>query len=426
VNNPEQTTTQTTIQTNNQITDQKSDVTVSNFKTKNNLKDNNKTTNNSISFSSKTSKKSQVIAIIALVLSLFSAFGVIALFWFNKNNLNADITTTSIAKPMDFSRRINYLVQQNQKINLDISNQNNQINQLNKQLQRENIGEQRRLIATLQEDTQVLHRKLERTFNASRDNWHLAEAESLVRLAVVRANALHDPSSALILLKTADDILFKQDDPASFAAREQLNKAIAQLKILAQVDITGVYLKIAALHNLIADLDIAPQFNNLPNDSGQEYEDWWQELSQNIDNLQHWKQKFSNYVRIDFSNNKDNRRIIASHNVVISKLELSLSLKQAQLALLNANQEIYTQALQQAKYIIDNNFIGNNQAVRSFNSSLQDLIAQKITFVMPDLNLSLSAIQNYLSFKHNLRSEQQNTNQHKNNTNIDNINVERE
>jgi len=353
-----------------------------------------------------TNSSNYFLAISALLVALISISCTGILFWWITNNqISQEIMPV---EQKDFSAQIKQLLEQNQQINIDFIAQNNRINELNNILERENLSEQRRLLAIVQEDTQALNRKLERTLSANRDNWHLAEAESLVRLAIVRANAMQDASGALILLKTADDILREQDDPSSFAVREQLAHAMEQLKISTQIDRTGIFLKIAALHDLIAHLDIAPQFANIP--TGKNYAGLWEELSENYNNFQYWQKKFGNYVRIDFVNSKNNKKVFADNNLITNKLALSLSLRQTQWAVLNANQEIYQQSLAQVKQIVDDNFSDDNQIVMSFNSSLQELINKKIMFVIPNLNPVLSAMQNYLNFKNNLNSEQKNTN----------------
>ena len=88
----------------------------------------------------------------------------------------------------------------------------------------------RELLANVQAEQQLLAQRLETVLGASRQDWRLAEAEHLLRMASLRLSALHDTNSARFLLQAADQILMEQDDPAAFAAREQLAKSISALQ----------------------------------------------------------------------------------------------------------------------------------------------------------------------------------------------------
>ena len=87
-----------------------------------------------------------------------------------------------------------------------------------------------RLVTQLQGDQQRLNQRLETVLGASRKDWRLAEAEHLLRLASLRLSALQDISSAQALVQGADEILREQNDPGSFAAREQVAKTLVALR----------------------------------------------------------------------------------------------------------------------------------------------------------------------------------------------------
>ena len=63
----------------------------------------------------------------------------------------------------------------------------------------EELEERRQLVAQLQGDQQLLNRRLETVLGASRQEWRLAEAEHLLRLASLRLSALQDINSATAL-----------------------------------------------------------------------------------------------------------------------------------------------------------------------------------------------------------------------------------
>src|SRR5690554_7040023 len=65
----------------------------------------------------------------------------------------------------------------------------------------------RELLANVQAEQQLLAQRLETVLGASRQDWRLAEAEHLLRMASLRLSALHDTNSARFLLQAADQIL---------------------------------------------------------------------------------------------------------------------------------------------------------------------------------------------------------------------------
>src|SRR5690554_8164839 len=62
----------------------------------------------------------------------------------------------------------------------------------------------RELLANVQAEQQLLAQRLETVLGASRQDWRLAEAEHLLRMASLRLSALHDTNSARFLLQAAD------------------------------------------------------------------------------------------------------------------------------------------------------------------------------------------------------------------------------
>jgi len=108
------------------------------------------------------------------------------------------------------------------------------------------LDERRRLLANLQNDQQRLSQRLESVLDGSRQDWRLDEAEHLLRLATLRLSALQDVASAEALVTAADDVLREQDDPAAFAAREQLSRSLEALRTTARPDRVGLFLQLGA------------------------------------------------------------------------------------------------------------------------------------------------------------------------------------
>ncbi|WP_263261956.1 uroporphyrinogen-III C-methyltransferase [Pseudomonas entomophila] len=256
------------------------------------------------------------------------------------------------------------------------------------------LEDRRRLVAQLQSDQQRLGQRLETVLGASRQDWRLAEAEHLVRLASLRLSALQDVNSARALVQGADDILREQDDPNAFAAREQLARSLAALQATEQPDRTGLFLQLAALREQAAQLSaLAPQFeadreavSTASDDSTLHWRQWWARIS--------------SFFRIDFNPDANVRPLLAGQGLNQVRLALRLALEQAQWAALNGEQAVFKQALGQAREILIRNFNQDNTQSSSLLASLDKLASSRVTVATPDLANSLAALQAYMARRH--------------------------
>ncbi|MFJ7144480.1 MAG: uroporphyrinogen-III C-methyltransferase [Pseudomonas protegens] len=262
------------------------------------------------------------------------------------------------------------------------------------------LEDRRRLVAQLQGDQQRLNQRLETVLGASRKDWRLAEAEHLLRLASLRLSALQDISSAQALVQGADDILREQNDPGSFAAREQLAKSLAALRSTEQPDRTGLFLQLGALRDQVLELSaVAPEYKDrgesllgltADGDGASRWAQWWDQVSR--------------YFRIDFNADKNIRPLLAGQGLTQVRLALSLALEQAQWAALNGQAAVYTQALTEARDVLTGNFNQDNPQSKIMLERLSELSKQPVTVVTPDLAKTLSTVQAYLE-RRNLNAE---------------------
>ena len=265
----------------------------------------------------------------------------------------------------------------------------------------EELEERRRQVAQLQGDQQRLNQRLETVLGASRKDWRLAEAEHLLRLASLRLSALQDITSAQALVQGADEILREQNDPGSFAAREQLAKTLAALRSTEQPDRTGLFLQLGALREQVVQLsELAPEYKDrgesllgltADGDGASRWAQWWDEISR--------------YVRIDFNADENVRPLLAGQSLVQVRLALSLALEQAQWAALNGQAPVYTQALAEARDVLKNNFNQDNPQSKIMLERVGELSKLPVTVVTPDLTQTLSSVQAYLE-RRNLNAEE--------------------
>jgi uroporphyrin-3 C-methyltransferase len=252
------------------------------------------------------------------------------------------------------------------------------------------LATQRDLLVSLQGEQQRLAQSLSGLLGKSREDWRLAEAEHLLRLAMLRLSALQDVDSAVALVQGADDILRAQNDPQAFAARGELIKVLEALRSLPQVDRSGLFLQLAALRGQVAQLQmLAPEYilptevqSTVNASDSSRWEALWEELSR--------------YVRIDLHADQDVRPQLAGQSLAQVRLTLALALEQAQWGALNGEQEVYRQALASASEVLDSYFDRDNQAVQAMQKRIGELSGQKVVASMPKLDDALTGLQAYL------------------------------
>lgn len=247
----------------------------------------------------------------------------------------------------------------------------------------------RELLASVQAEQQLLSQRLETILGASRQDWRLAEAEHLLRMASLRLSALHDTNSAGFLLEAADHILMEQNDPAAFAAREQLARSITALRSGGTLDRTGLFIKLGALYQQANQLtDLAPGFTQTqPASTAQSGAGRWQE----------WWDNISRYVRIDFNASEQVQPLLAGQSLTQVRLAIGLALEQAQWAALNGAEEVYQQALQQALDILDAHFSVKDPNVNGLRTQISELHEQKVRQELPDLSTALTTLEAYIN-----------------------------
>ncbi|MGE6528654.1 uroporphyrinogen-III C-methyltransferase [Pseudomonas sp. NPDC077382] len=251
----------------------------------------------------------------------------------------------------------------------------------------EQLEDRRRLLSELQSDQQRLAGRVEQVLGASREQWRLAEAEHLLRMAMLRLSAMQDVNSAESLLAEADLILRKQDDPGAYAARQKLLEGLEALRSLPELDRTGLFLQLGALRGQANQLNgLAPEFETGPGADGGQADSRWQR----------WVNELTRYVRIDFDSGNSVKPLLAGQSLAQVRLALSLAIEQAQWAVLNGNEEVYQQSLDQAAQLIKDLFSEENGQSRGLRDRIEELKKRQVSVSLPDLAPALRALQIYV------------------------------
>ena len=89
------------------------------------------------------------------------------------------------------------------------------------------------------------------------NDWLLAEADYLVKMAGRKLWLEHDTASATILLESADHRIAELNDPSLTPIREAMHSDITALKAVARIDRDGLVLRLTSLQEAVATLPLA-------------------------------------------------------------------------------------------------------------------------------------------------------------------------
>ena len=272
---------------------------------------------------------------------------------------------------------------------------------------REQIQQQNEVIRQLQQQLAGMQRsvtaqgnRLSQIGNASREDWQLAEADYLLRLANQRLMLEQDSRAALGLVQEADKIVRDVDLPDLYGVRQQLARDLTALKLVENVDRDGLYLRLRALEEQMVTLNMQPKFDLATRDA----ESSQQTAAEDGASTGHFRNSWDNFK----SFMKDSIRIrdaeidpvlLSPQSETRFRQTLRLSMEQAELALLRADETVYKDALNQARELMLKYGVETPQRdviVRE----LQELAQQTVRVELPNLSASQSALRNYIDRLH--------------------------
>ena len=260
--------------------------------------------------------------------------------------------------------------------------------------QRERLAELNSLLSqqqsVSQRQFQQLSSQLEELSAVDRNDWLLAEAEYLLRLANQRLQLSGDSRAAGRLLSSADAILRELDDPALHPVRSELARELSALQSLSEIDVEGLYLQLDGLASEVDKLEAygAPDYQATP--VADANSDWQSGLKVGFQRA--WE-KLRSYIRIRQHDEKF-RAELAPEQADALRASLRMMLEQAQLALLAERPVVYRQALQKAATWLQRYFPLNDRR-QALSDRIEQLMSADILGERPDISGSLRALKAY-------------------------------
>ncbi|MGF1701056.1 uroporphyrinogen-III C-methyltransferase [Photobacterium makurazakiensis] len=227
------------------------------------------------------------------------------------------------------------------------------------------------------------------------NDWLLAEADYLVKMAGRKLWLEHDTVSATVLLESADHRIAELNDPSLTPIREAMHSDITALKAVARVDRDGLVLRLTSLQQQVANLPLAnailPEADLVEaTDVSTSVDDWKQNLTTSLKNF---SEHFVTYRTRDgsviplLSPKQD---FYLQENIK-SKLETAIK------SVYREQGELYSTSLSMAKDWAEQFYNMEDPAAQSFISTLDALASENIEASYPSKLNSQSLITDAVS-----------------------------
>ncbi|WP_237068452.1 uroporphyrinogen-III C-methyltransferase [Microbulbifer guangxiensis] len=264
------------------------------------------------------------------------------------------------------------------------------------------IAELQQQLARMQRALNAQAGRLSELGNVSRQDWQLAEADYLLRLANQRLLLERDSRAALGLLEEVDTILRRVDLPDLYAVRQQLARDLTALKLVDNIDREGIFLRLRALEEQLLRTDIQPEFDLATRDTSElvagEASGEQGPVERSWDNFLRFMQES---VRI--RDGDIDPVLLSPQSEARFRQSLRLNMEQAELALLRENGTVFRDSLLRArKLLLDYGIPSHQREVLA--GELQKLSQLDIEVELPSLAASQSALHNYIEQLHKTES----------------------
>ncbi len=311
-------------------------------------------------------KPSQKLSILAIIIALLGTGGVAFQLQQQNSQYQAQITA---------------LQNQLQQTQSAMSNELNQVKQETVAKATEVTHKAEVVLAQQQKSIESLQLAMADVKGRRPNDWLLAEADYLVKLAGRKLFLEHDVVSATSLMESADQRIAALNDPSLVPLRKAMAKDITDLKTIPLIDRDGLVLRLTALQQQVDQLPLANAI--LPEAKTVEK----QQVSDDINN---WQNNLMASLKA-FSENfitfrtRDGNVIplLSPEQHFYLKENIKAKIETAIKAVYQEQGEVYTTSLTTAEAWSQAFFNQDNNTVKEFTQSLKQLSEQKNSGAIP-------------------------------------------
>ncbi len=230
--------------------------------------------------------------------------------------------------------------------------------------------------------------ELDRYSDDERDDWLLAEAQYLIRLANQQLLMAGDAAAAQGLLGSADSILMALDDVRLHEVRAAVADDLAAVRAIPRLDVEGLYLRLAALVEQADKLVIFQLPEREARPQPEQADTWQARLRQGYEAA---LAKLSDYIIIR-RRDEPMQALMDPQWEGLVRQNLRMLLEQAQIALLSGNQLLYQDSLERAQYWVREFFESDEAAARAMSREITALAQTSVAIDLPDISGSVQAL----------------------------------
>ncbi|MEC7546964.1 MAG: hypothetical protein CSH37_02180 [Thalassolituus sp.] len=240
---------------------------------------------------------------------------------------------------------------------------------------------------------QVAHNsdRLGKLPGAERQDWLLAEAEYLLRLANQRLTLERDWEGAISMLTAADNVLIETRNPRFDKVRAQIARELVALRAVPAVDRVGAIFRLQALQETVVALpwmpeklipEVAEEEEPRPLEEQTWYWNIWYDIKSNVTRM----------VRIRERDEPIAAPLTPDQQYYLQQ-NMHLMLEQAQVALLREQTELYQHSLKRVSEWLDAYLVIEDERTRAARAAVSELQAWEVAPESPDVTASLIILQ---------------------------------
>ncbi|MCH2041815.1 MAG: uroporphyrinogen-III C-methyltransferase [Saccharospirillaceae bacterium] len=236
---------------------------------------------------------------------------------------------------------------------------------------------------------QVAHNteRLGKLPGAERQDWLLAEAEYLLRLANQRLQLERDWDGAVSMLTAADNVLLETRNPRMNRVRSEIARELLALRAVPAIDNVGAITRLQAMQEQVTSLPWMPEKLVLDPVTEQPVEtldkqEWYWQLWHGI------RDSISSMVRITERDAPIAAPLTPDQQYYLQQ-NMNLMLEQAQVALLREQAELYQSSLKRVSDWLDQYLMIEDERTRAARAALTELQNWDVNPAVPDISESL-------------------------------------
>lgn len=228
------------------------------------------------------------------------------------------------------------------------------------------------------------------------NDWMLLKARYYLQIAQINAYWSDNLQTTEILLEQADALLSNLHDQRLFEVRQAIAQEISQIKSISHIDMAGILSKLDAISNEALKLpvkkDVLPEQENSNTKDPERTPAAWRERLKNSVNL---------LERLVIIRRHDEgiQPLLSAEQETMLRETIRLNIQEAQLAVLQRNEEVYKLALNQAIQNVQKHFKTDAAPTKVLLSQLEEMKKINLNQTKPDLKRSLTLLNQLIESK---------------------------